>query len=82
MSKTVHIELLEDIATECFFASSKRFISRRDLPRHMYFDNGSTYKNACKRLPVIGQFFEQNTSKINLFVNKLKKNVEEYFWRR
>ena len=51
--KAVHLEVVSDQTTPAFQASLKRFISRRNCPKHLYSDNGPNFtgaKNELKRL--------------------------------
>jgi len=42
-TKAVHIELVEDMTTEAFIGTLKRFIAKRELPSNIYSDNGRNF---------------------------------------
>lgn len=49
-TKAVHLEVVSDLTTEAFFATLKRFVSRRGLPKEIWSDSGSNFKGACNLL--------------------------------
>lgn len=49
-TKAVHIELVEDMTTEAFIGSLKRFIARRGLPSDIYSDNGRNFVGAEREI--------------------------------
>ncbi|XP_011859028.1 PREDICTED: uncharacterized protein LOC105556541 [Vollenhovia emeryi] len=42
-TKAVHIELVDDMTTDAFLGSLKRFTARRGLPSDIYSDNGKNF---------------------------------------
>lgn len=46
VTKSVHLELVSDMTSQCFIATLKRFISRRGLPTTIHCDNAKTFKGA------------------------------------
>ena len=50
VTKAIHLEPASDMTTETFLAAMKRFASRRNLPRHLYSDNGGNFIGAKKDL--------------------------------
>jgi len=51
-TKAVHLEHVNDYATDGFLAAFKRFASRRDLPSDLYSDNGTNFQDADRELSV------------------------------
>jgi hypothetical protein len=49
-TKAIHLEVVEDYTTAGFLAASRRFVSRRGLPAHMYSDNGTNFHGADREL--------------------------------
>lgn len=50
VSRAVHLDLVNDMSTEAFIRSFKRFTSRRGIPNDVKSDNGKTFKAASKQL--------------------------------
>lgn len=48
--KTVHFELVSNLSTNAFLASSDRFVARRGLPSDVYTDCGTNFIGANKQL--------------------------------
>lgn len=57
--------------TQCFFASLRRFISRRRLPSQTCSDNGTTFNGACNDLRTLEGFIEINRDTIQNFADDL-----------
>ncbi|XP_029159723.1 uncharacterized protein LOC114931736 [Nylanderia fulva] len=49
-TKAIHLELVSDYSSATFRAAYHRFISRRGLPKHMYSDNGTTFRGAEREM--------------------------------
>jgi hypothetical protein len=49
-TKAVHLESVEDYFTAAFLAAFCRFVSRRELPAHVYSDNGTNFRGADREL--------------------------------
>jgi len=49
-TKAIHLELVDDLTSEPFFVTFKRFISRRGRPAHMYSDNGTTFVSVHRQI--------------------------------
>ncbi|XP_011859397.1 PREDICTED: uncharacterized protein LOC105556896 [Vollenhovia emeryi] len=49
-TKAVHIELVDDMTTEAFIGSLKRFTARRGLPSDIYSDNGRNLVGAEREI--------------------------------
>lgn len=49
-TQAVHLELVTDLTTEAFMASLKRFFSRRGKSSDIYFDNGTNFVGASRKL--------------------------------
>ncbi|GFY36753.1 integrase catalytic domain-containing protein [Trichonephila clavipes] len=50
VSKAIHIEIVSDLTSDAFIATSKRFFSRRGKCAKLYSDNGKTFVGANKEL--------------------------------
>ena len=48
--RAIHLELVSDYTSQGFLAAYKRFISRREMPAHLYSDNGTTFQGADQEL--------------------------------
>jgi len=48
-TKAVHLEAVSDLSADAFMACLRRFISRRELPLHIWSDNG-TYFVSTQRI--------------------------------
>lgn len=46
VTKSVHIELVDDMSTDGFINALQRFVSRRGAPNEMWSDNGTNFKGA------------------------------------
>lgn len=49
-TKTVHLELVTDMSTDCFLACLKRFMAQRGKPSNIYSDNGTDLVGANRAL--------------------------------
>ncbi|XP_070169361.1 uncharacterized protein [Polyergus mexicanus] len=49
-TKAVHLEYVDDYATNGFLSAFRRFASRRGLPSDMYSDNGTNFQGADREL--------------------------------
>ncbi|XP_011866742.1 PREDICTED: uncharacterized protein LOC105561401 [Vollenhovia emeryi] len=49
-TKAVHIELVDDMTTDAFLGSLKRFTARRGLPSDVYSDNGKNFVGAEREI--------------------------------
>lgn len=45
--KAIHIECVDGLSTDAFFAAFRRFVARRGLPSDMYSDNGTNFVGAA-----------------------------------
>jgi hypothetical protein len=52
-TKAVHNEVVTSLTTEAFMAALRRFIARRDKPRHIQSDNGTNFQGAANQLNAI-----------------------------
>ena len=50
LSRAIHLELLDDMTTEGFIRSLKKFIARRGRPKKIYSDNARSFQSAAKWL--------------------------------
>ena len=49
-TKAVHLELVSDLSSEAFLASSRQFIARGWLSSDVYGGNSTNFEGACKYL--------------------------------
>ena len=45
-TRAVHIEVADDMTTDCFINAFRRFIARRGHPKKVFSDNGTNFKGA------------------------------------
>ncbi|XP_051172241.1 uncharacterized protein LOC127288678 [Leptopilina boulardi] len=62
-TKAVHIELVENLTTEAFIGSLRRFFARRGKSRALYSDNGTNFVGANNELRDLYNFLE--SEKVN-----------------
>ena len=55
-TKAVHLEVVSALSTEAFLAALRRFIGRRNLPKHLYSDHGSNFLGARNQLNDLFKF--------------------------
>ena len=55
-TRACHLEMVSDLSTTAFLACLRRFVSRRELPHHVYSDNGCNFVGANNRLKDIYTF--------------------------
>ena len=58
--KAVHIEIVEDVTTEAFIGSLRRFVSRRGVPENVYSDNGTNFHGAYNELNKLYELLNSN----------------------
>ncbi|XP_066583791.1 uncharacterized protein [Prorops nasuta] len=69
-TKAIHIELAGDMTAQSFLNCLHRFISRRDLCRHIYSDNGSNFIGARNELAELGSLLTESNT-----VHEIKKSL-------
>jgi len=50
ITRTVHLEAMEDLSTQAFLASLRRFTARRGLCSSIFSDNGTNFVGARREL--------------------------------
>ncbi|XP_011858530.1 PREDICTED: uncharacterized protein LOC105556071 [Vollenhovia emeryi] len=75
-TKAVHIELVEDMTTEAFIGTLKRFIARRGLPSDIYSDNGRNFVGAERE---IRQLFDDAEFKRRIHETTAKEGISWHF---
>ena len=50
LSRAIHLELLDDMTTDGFICSFKKFVARRGRPKTIYSDNAKTFQSAARWL--------------------------------
>ena len=54
-SRTLHLEIVQDLSTETFLLAFCKFAARRSLPTMMISDNALTYLSAADELKALMQ---------------------------
>jgi len=49
-TKAVHLEVVEDLTSQSFIATLRRFMARRGKPKELWSDNGTNFVGTCKEL--------------------------------
>ena len=52
-TRTIHLELTEDLSVRTFLLAFRRFISRRGVPMRLLSDNAKSFKVAAKEVKLI-----------------------------
>ncbi|XP_077509396.1 uncharacterized protein LOC144120648 [Amblyomma americanum] len=52
-TRSIHLELVSNLTTECFLLALRRFVARRGLPSTIYSDTALTFKKAPKDLQML-----------------------------
>ena len=55
-TKAIHLEVVSSLTTQAFISTLKRFISRRNLPQHIFSDNGLNFIGARNELADLYNF--------------------------
>lgn len=63
-TKAVHLEWVDDLTTESFFATLRIFVARRGCPLHIHSDNGRNFVGAVAQLKnfIESKEFKQNVN--------------------
>lgn len=64
-TKAIHLDLVNDLSTEEFLATLRRFISRRGQPGNLYSDNGTNFVGANSELMKIRKFVQDNQTALS-----------------
>ena len=78
-TKAVHLEVVSSKTTEAFIATLKRFISRRNVPQHIYSDNGSNFIGARNELKDLFDFLSLPTTQVPIKEALLDLKIEWHF---
>lgn len=65
-TKAVHLELVDDLSTEAFLNSLKRFMARRGRISHIYSDNATNFTEAARELQELHNLFKDEQHKGSL----------------
>lgn len=73
-TRATHLEVVEDLSTEGFLASLRRFVSRRGVPSEIYSDNGTNFIGGRNELAELRQLFlsEGHNNMLQQFCSNLK----------
>ena len=77
-TKAVHLEVVSALSTEAFLAALRRFIGRRNLPKHLYSDHGSNFLGARNQLKYLMKYCITTLSTIHAMLSTSieKKNPQ------
>ena len=78
-TKAVHFEVVSSKTTEAFVATFKRFITRRNVPGHMYSDNGSNFIGARNELKELFDFLSLSSTQISIQEALQKHQINWHF---
>ncbi|XP_037921190.1 uncharacterized protein LOC119658004 [Hermetia illucens] len=75
-TKAIHLELVQSLSTDAFFAAFKRFIGRRGLPLKIYSDNGTNFIGARNELKAFLKKYTEEENVLNFMnVNEIEWNL-------
>lgn len=79
-TKSVHLEVTEDLTTDSFLAALTRLASRRGSPAHLFSDCGSNYIGACNELRrIIGNLTNELQKHPDLANLALQSGIQFHF---
>ena len=78
-SKSVHLEVVSSKSTPAFIATFKRFISRRNVPKHLYSDNGTNFVGARNELKELYDFLSLPSTQIPIKEALLANRIDWHF---
>ena len=78
-TKAVHLEVVSSKTTEAFIATLKLFICRRNVPQHIYSDNGSNFVGARNELKELFNFLSLPNTQIAIKEALLEQRIEWHF---
>lgn len=66
-TKAVHLELVEDLSTEAFINTLKRFIGRRGVPATIWSDNATNFKGSARLIGELGKLLQRNDHWVQVY---------------
>lgn len=63
-TKAIHLELVDNLSSEAFIATLRRFVSRRGKPRKLFSDNGTNFVGANNELKRFQQIINKSQNEI------------------
>ena len=78
-TKAIHLEIVSSKSTSAFLATLKRFIARRNLPAHIYSDNGSNFIGARNELKELFDFLSLESTQISVKEELLARKITWHF---
>ena len=63
-TKAIHLEVVSSLTTQAFISTLKRFVSRRNLPQHIFSDNGSNFIGARNELSELYDFLSLPSTQV------------------
>ena len=73
--RATHLELADDLSTDCFITALQRFTSRRGNPRSMWSNNGQKFVRANQELKFLLRDSDQTAITNNLSI----RNIQWHF---
>jgi len=76
-TKAIHLEVVRNLTSDAFLAALRRFIGRRGKCAAFYFDNGTNYVGAARKLDEeLAKAIKENSA----IANQLgKEGIEWHF---
>ncbi|XP_044741864.1 uncharacterized protein LOC123302839 [Chrysoperla carnea] len=74
-TKAVHIEIASDLTSDGFLDAFGRFIGRRDIPSHVYSDNGTSFIGANNQLRELYNLFTPQSHQNLVNQYAIQKNI-------
>ena len=78
-TRAVHIEVVEDLTTEAFLASFRRFCARRGCPTDVHSDNGRNFTGAKSEIDRIHRFFNSEANRKKIRDATADRNLNWHF---
>ncbi|XP_068994030.1 uncharacterized protein [Neodiprion pinetum] len=78
-TKAIHVEIASDLSTDAFIAASRRFVSRRGIPGHIYSDNGTNFVGANSQLREFYAVRESDDFHSQLYELTSTRKIEWHF---
>ena len=78
-TKAIHLEVVSSMTTPAFISTLKRFVSRRNLPQHIFSDNGSNFVGARNELSDLYTFLALPSTQVAVKEELLSRRITWHF---